>query len=427
MSRDIFSFRSYAFDKATKQLELHYGIGDLQFTETYQFDFEFVEYDDAALDCALQLLFYVAGVSYYKTFVPKTLQTEQTIDEVTARFMERTYQRGLGEFFYVNGLDPQTTIDFPVTGDMPNPNNDASGSGLLIGLGGGKDSLLSVEMLQAAGHAITTWSLNHRKQLEPLVERVGTHHLWVERTWDVQLAELVRTGEAYNGHVPISAVFAAVGAVVCLLSGNRDHIVSNEQSANEPTLSYQGIAINHQYSKSQAFERDFQELLAHHFGDSLRYYSLLRPLTELRIAELFARHGFAKYHDVFSSCNRAYTQHSPGLFWDGTCSKCAFVYLVLAPFVDEAALNSVIGHNLLLDNDLQQTYRQLLGIAGNKPLDCVGEVQESRAAMNMMAAKYPQLSQYDYELGDYDFRKLFDHEIPDDIYRTITEQLSQQL
>src|SRR6185437_4477296 len=110
-------------------------------------------------------------------------------------------------------------------------------------------------------------------------------------------------------------------------------VVSNEQSANEPTLHYEGMEINHQYSKSQEFERDFQEQLTHRLGDHVRYYSLLRPLSEVRIAELFARIGFDAYHDVFSSCNRAFTHDSDHMFWDGTCPKCAFVFLALTPFV----------------------------------------------------------------------------------------------
>ena len=46
-------------------------------------------------------------------------------------------------------------------------------------------------------------------------------------------------------------------------------------------------------------EQDYQRWLEGSFGDSLRYYSLLRPLSELRIAELFARKAFDEYKDVY--------------------------------------------------------------------------------------------------------------------------------
>lgn len=426
MTYQTFVFDSYDFDVDGKALSLRYKIDDvLSFCETYRFDFDFVSYDPAVLDRAIQVLFYSAGVSYYKTYLPATIVAKSDINNETATYLEQTYQQGLGEFFYVNRLDPHRAITFPTSNIKTATPKHAHNDGLLIGLGGGKDSLLSVELLRQSNLSIpmATWSLNHRKQLEPLVERIGLPHYWVERNWDSQLADLNQLG-AYNGHVPISAIFAAVGTIVSVLSGYRDSIVSNEQSANEPTLTYQGAEINHQYSKSQEFERSYQTLLQHNFGDSLRYYSLLRPLSELRVAELFSKTGFDTYHGVFSSCNRAYTHDSPGLFWDGTCPKCAFVYLILAPFVDETRLTSLIGHNLLADESLRATYEQLLGISGDKPLECVGEVKESRVAMRMLQDRYPALAQYTYDLPkDYDFRKLASHEMPSEIFDAIRSQL----
>jgi hypothetical protein len=177
------------------------------------------------------------------------------------------------------------------------------------------------------------------------------------------------------------------------------------------------VAINHQYSKSSEFEADYQAHLQRNFGKTMRYYSLLRPFSELRIAQLFAERGFAKYKDVFSSCNRAYTHDSHELFWCGECPKCAFVFLALAPFVERAELESLWhGKNLLLDPELEDTYRGLLGIKGDKPLECVGEVKECRAAMQMAQKTYPELAKYTFELPeDYDYRNLGPNLIPDDI------------
>src|SRR5690606_11803653 len=110
----------------------------------------------------------------------------------------------------------------------------------------------------------------------------------------------------------------------------------------------------------------------------------LRPLSELRIAELFAKVGFEKYKSLFSSCNRAFVLESKSMSWCGECSKCAFTFLILSPFIDQPELEKLWGgNNLLLDPSLEATYRQLLGIEGDKPLDCVGEIKESRAAMRL--------------------------------------------
>ncbi len=425
-----FIFESYEFDKARRTLRLQYGLDDdIRFTETYRFKFEYADYDEQLLDRAIQTLFFLAGTSYYKTYVPPQITVRQgEIDTETAQFLSKTYQKGLGEFFYINKLDPQTTIAFPATKQALTPLFHR-GAGKLIGLGGGKDSLVTIELLRKEESDLATWSLDHQAQLEPLAERVGLPHFWVEREWDQQLIELKENQAlgAYNGHVPISAIFAAVGVVVAILAGKRDAIVSNEQSANEPTLHYRGVDINHQYSKSQEFERDFQAHLQHLFGDTIRYYSFLRPFTEVRIAELFSQIAFDKYNDVFSSCNRAFVHSSDHMSWCGTCPKCAFVYMVLAPFIPADKLNAIWGgKNLLLDPALESMYRMLLGIEGDKPLECVGEVKESRAAMRIAQQLHPELQQkYQFELPeDYDYRKLSSDEMPEDVRQLFAKVVS---
>ncbi|HET8670304.1 MAG TPA: hypothetical protein VFM05_06630 [Candidatus Saccharimonadales bacterium] len=414
-----FIFESYNFDRQTGKLELHYAMDDaLHFTETYTFAFPYVEYEPKALDRAVQALFFIAGTSYYKTYIPPEIVVRTgDLDAEMAAFFSKTYQRGLGEFWYVNKLDPNTPVVFPVTKDTIQTVAH-EGSGQLIAIGGGKDSLVTVELLRREGADISTWSLNHRPQLTPLIERIGLPHCWVERGWDPQLFEL-KEKDAYNGHVPISAIFGCVGVIVAILSGKRDIVVSNEQSANEPTLHYRGVAINHQYSKSEAFEADFQVYLQHNFGDSIRYYSLLRPFTEIRIGEIFAHIGWEKYNDVFSSCNRAYVHGSDRMSWCGTCPKCAFVFMALTPFIPRTQLESLWGgKNVLLDPKLESTYRSLLGIEGDKPLECIGEIKESRAAMRLAEEKYPELQgKYEYALpAGYDVRKLGSHKMPPDIY-----------
>lgn len=415
-----FIFEQYAFDPAGKTLVLQYAIDDAyHFEEVYAFDFDFAVYDPAVLDRAVQLLFFMAGVSYYKTFLPERIVVKQgSLGTADAAFISQTWQRGLGEFFYVNSLDPQRSIDIPATTTSPQPVHH-TGNGSLVGIGGGKDSIVSIELLRKEP-GIGTWSVGHRPQLTPLVERIGLEHYWVERSWDRQLLEL-NTAGAYNGHIPISAILACAGVVTAILAGKRDVVVSNEHSANEPTLVYNGTSINHQYSKSQEFEESFQSVLQRAFGDSVRYYSLLRPLSELRIAELFSGTSFDTYYDVFSSCNRAFTHTSDRLFWDETCPKCCFTYLALFPFIGEEKLKAVFSKNLLRDTSLEQSYRQLLGIEGNKPLECVGEIQESRAAMRLAQNVLPELQEkYIFTLPDsYNFRDLRSHAIPKDVWQTI--------
>lgn len=420
-----FIFECYRFDQETGVLQLHYALDDqLHFVETYKFDFPFADYDERMLDRAIQLLFFMAGVSYYKTYIPPEIIIKQgQMDAEMAAFFSKTYQRGLGEFWFVNKLDPRTPVTFTPNTDQLGPiENQKAEKGLLMAVGGGKDSLVSVEILREH-EDLMTWSLNHRPQLTPLVDKIALPHAWVERTWDLQLLELNKQ-DAMNGHIPISGIFACVGTIVAILAGKRDVVMSNEQSANEPTLHYQDVAINHQYSKSQEFERDYQQLLGHTLGDRVRYYSFLRPISEVRISELFAHIGFDKYQGVFSSCNRAFVHSSDHMSWCGECSKCAFVFLALTPFIPREKLEQIWGgKNLLLDPKLEPTYRKLLGIEGDKPLDCVGDIKESRSAMREAFKIYPKLAQkYQFDIpADYDFRAVASHEMPPEIYKLFKE------
>ena len=420
-----FIFKNYSFDRPSKTASFYYGYDtDLEFCETFTFDFDYVNYDQQALDNALQLLFFIAGVSYYKAYVPEKIIIQKgSIDTNLQKFLHNLYQKGLGEFWYVNNLDPNTPINFPITGGGMN-RIEQHGSGKLVGIGGGKDSLVSVEILRNHDQ-ITTWSVGHKTQLLPLIQKIGLEHLWVERQWDKQLLNLP---DAYNGHIPISAILAAAGVVVAILSGKQDVVVSNEQSANEATLHYQGVAINHQYSKSQEFETSFQNILRHYFGDSVRYYSFLRPLSELKICELFAKTGFDSYKNVFSSCNRAFTHTSSAISWCGECAKCAFIYLGLSSFVPEHELTNLWnGQNLLQKKSLEPTYKQLLGIDGDKPLDCVGEIAESRAAMQLAFKQYPELREkYQFETPDFDYQNMSGHEMPEDIYKVLIDSIAKR-
>jgi hypothetical protein len=424
MKYQSFVFESYHFDQTQKTLTLNYSYDEkLYFKETFQFDFVFVDYTPKDLDKALQSLFFMAGVSYYKAYLaPSIIIKQGALNKASADFFATTYQQGLGEFFYVNKLDPRTKIVFPASELPPEPKKDSINNGLLVGIGGGKDSLVSIELLKTFPK-VATWSLGHKSQLEPLINTIGLPHFWVERQWDRSLLELHQT-DAYNGHIPISAIFACVGTIVAILTGYGDIIVSNENSANEPTLEYQGQPINHQYSKSLAFEKDFQTYLANQ-QLPVSYYSFLRPLSELYIAEIFAKIGFEKYKAVFSSCNRAFTHNQNHIFWDGTCPKCAFVFLALTPFIPKEQLEALFsGKNLLQDSALEATYKQLLGIAGDKPLDCVGEIKESRAAMRLAQKTYPELNKYIFDLpAEYNYQALAEHSMPTDVYYSLDNKL----
>lgn len=101
--------------------------------------------------------------------------------------------------------------------------------------------------------------------------------------------------------------------------------------------------------------------------------------------------------------------------------------MILTPFVDRTELEALWGgKNLLLTPELEPLYRQLLGIEGDKPLECIGEIKESRAAMRLASEVYPELKDtYQFYLpDDYDYRSQSSDEMPEEIRAILTERTS---
>ncbi|QOY63483.1 endonuclease domain-containing protein [Lysobacter sp. H21R4] len=388
---DAFRFVRCDFDPITGTARLVYAFDDgPELVETVTVPGAPFELDDAravAVERALRLLHLVAGVSYYKAATPpKILIDSYAIDEATAGLMETIYLNGLGEFAYRNGLDLHDRIRFP--SDAADAASAAS-AGLrehaLVAIGGGKDSLVSIEALRALGIGQTVTWIGGSQLIKACAERTGLPTLNIGRALAPQLFDFNRQG-AWNGHIPVTAVNSAILVLAALLRGVDQVVFSNERSASYGSLirSEDGqttTEVNHQWSKGWAFESAFGDYVARHVAADLNYYSLLRPLSELAVARQFAR--IDHYDAWFSSCNRNFhiLGERPVNRWCGVCPKCHFVFLALAPFMPKARLVGIFGRNLLDDPAQTAGYDALLEYHDHKPFECVGEGIESRAAM----------------------------------------------
>lgn len=337
---------------------------------------------------ALRVLHLVAGVSYYKAAVPAQLQVEgEPIDATTAAFLEQVYLNGLGEFAYRNGLDLRGRIRFP-HGEAADAVAPVLGlqAHALVAIGGGKDSLVSIEALRAEGVAQTVTWIGGSQLIAACAAHTGLPTLNIGRQLAPQLFDFNRQG-AWNGHIPVTAVNSAILAFAAVVLGMDQVVFSNERSASYGSLIPGTGEVNHQWSKGWAFESMFAGWLQSHVAADLRYYSLLRPLSELAVARQFAR---SQHYDAhFSSCNRNFhiLGERPTSRWCGVCPKCHFVFLALAPFMPKTRLVTIFGRNLLDDPAQVAGFDALLEYQDHKPFECVGEGRESRAAMAALAQR----------------------------------------
>jgi UDP-N-acetyl-alpha-D-muramoyl-L-alanyl-L-glutamate epimerase len=328
-----------------------------------------------------RLLWLAAGVSYYKTAAPQVVAVP-AVSATERDWLEALYREGLGEFAHENGIDPSRRPRFEVAdGDVAA--RPLQGLGLrrrsLVGVGGGKDSCVSLEVLRAAGDEVLAFCVGGHRAARDCARAAGLPLTVAHRALDPRLGELNRSG-AFNGHVPVTAIVSLI-AVAQAIAADADEVVfSNERSANVPSFWAHGLPVNHQYSKGLSAERRLRGVLAE-VTPELAYYSLLRPLSELQIAALFAR--LDAYHPVFTSCNAAFRLDERRRVdrWCGHCPKCRFVYLCLAPFVARERLVGIFGGDLLDEEGQLGGYRELLGLTGFKPFECVGEVEESQVAL----------------------------------------------
>lgn len=396
-----FIFDRYQWLPESGTLTLRYTLAsdnqtDIQFTETIGFpNAPDINQDRIpALNKAFELLHWVAGISYWKTACPSQWVFKQSqADANQLAFLSELYQQGLAEFGFVNQLAIGQRLAHITAQDISaTTTNKKSADALqlqnrsLVPIGGGKDSLVAVEMLKTTGLPATATAVRPAPLITEVAQQTGLPWLPIQRQIAPELIKLNQQG-AWNGHVPITAINACILLIAAIIYDYRWVVFANEASADEPTrYSDDAPDINHQYSKSSEFEQALQAYTQHYIASDLTCFSLLRPMTELAICQQFAE--LDQYHSVFSSCNRQFHLDGARITqrWCTECPKCRFVFLALAPFIGQQKLVDIFDSNLL-DNSAQiEAFADLIGL-GEKPFECVGTVAESRAAMQALCDK----------------------------------------
>lgn len=394
----LFEYLGFAYRTDNKgfHLEFDFRMGDIRFRPTALVERRaFLDFDLPAevLDRLVFDIGLVELVSYWKSACPPLVRVAcGSLSPEQTAFWKKLYWHGLGEFFFTNGIQgvsPDTfiSIECSLQEHIPLPSpfrRGAGGEAYLVPIGGGKDSVVTLELLRCAGRTIRPLIMNPRGATVECARVAGfplDEVLVIRRTIDPTLLALNAQGYL-NGHTPFSAMLAFYTRLASPFSGIPNVALSNESSANESTVL--GSDVNHQYSKSLDFENDFRAYCNNSNSQLpiFNYFSFLRPLSELQIAMLFSR--FTAYHDVFRSCNAGSKQD----IWCGHCAKCLFAYIILSPFIEPQRLNAIFGKSMLDDLTLLTEFRQLVGLEATKPFECVGTVSEVRQALAMALRRW---------------------------------------
>jgi UDP-N-acetyl-alpha-D-muramoyl-L-alanyl-L-glutamate epimerase len=420
----VFSYESFSTDAERGLLTCRYRLDGRAFTEQVSLT-PGPRWDSPQAQAAARLIFLLAGVSYYKTAAPPVIDLGGTaLTPLELAFLREFYLQGLGEFAFRNALDltdlrfegppapapasasapapapasaapaaqpDEWPIQLPITSSM---SHSSPIPRALVPFGGGVDSIVTVERVRQRADVALFVANRPGDRFDAIERPAAVSGLPIVRAGREIDAQLLRSAEFgfLNGHVPVTGILSAIAILAAVLDDRDTVIMSNEWSASVPTLVRVGRPVNHQYSKSASFEAAFRDVLAAQLAGLPGYFSALRDRSELWIAEEFA--ALPRYHTTFRSCNRAFQLDTARRLghWCGQCDKCCFIDLILAPFMSADALRAVFaadggGAEPLTDLALAPKFRTLLG-SGTKPFECVGEVNECRAAV-LLAARRP--------------------------------------
>lgn len=328
----------------------------------------------------------VAIATSYAKLEPFDVLELPDADAALLDYTASLFDHGLREYRFRNGLD---LAHPPRVESAGRPWTDAAAiepSALpgdersLVAIGGGKDSALTLRVVETALAAC----VNPSPAVRHLCGAAGVELAPITRRLDPRLAEATAAG-GLNGHVPVTAINSALLSLLAHQLGCPQVVFANERSAEEPTRLVEGLEVNHQWSKTLAFEQAFASLVE---PLGLGYWSLTRGMSDIAVAARVVGDGVLVRD--FVSCNRSFRLDdiAAGIdnrgAWCGECDKCAFTFLTFALFLPPSVLVPIIGHDMLADPTKVDVFAGL-ATPGAKPFDCVGEIDESRAALGHLA------------------------------------------
>jgi hypothetical protein len=345
----------------------------------------FSKLDSGVLDNFIFNLGLIEMISYWKaTCSPKIEIKAGSLNQQQKIWWENLLIKGLGEFFYQNKINFKQEKFIEIESESSNKflKDISQHQALYLILNsGGRDSAVTLEVLRELKKEGTILMLNPTLSSQELasLSQIG-NNITVTREIDSRLLELNSKGYL-NGHTPFSAYLAFLSLLCALILNHEFIIVSNERSANEENVEFLGEKINHQYSKSFEFEKEFREYVGTNLSGNIKYLSLLRPLYEFQISKIFS--NYPKYFSAFKSCNKAQKDNT----WCGECPKCLSTYITLYPFINAEQSIKIFHKDLYASKELADLLLHITGVKLPKPFECVGTYEELQEGLRLSIKK----------------------------------------
>lgn len=395
-----FIYQNYSYSLKGKNLQIwfHFLIKpDLKFAtkviikNIHQERFKKIDFN--TLEKLIFHLGLIEMLNYWKlTCSPKIKIKAGHLEKDGLDFLEKIIENGMGQYFYENKINflkrrflkLETKKDKleikKISKELLNPKK------YLVPIGGGKDSIVVLELLKKRGEFVGGFILNEKKPQKDIAKIAALKEkILIKKEIDPKIFSLNKRG-FLNGHVPFSAFLAFLSLIIAYLFDYKNIAFAWEKSSNEPNVKYKNKWINHQWSKSIEFENLFKNYCKKNLLKNINFFSPIRNNSDLEISKIFSK--MDKYHFHFVSCNNAYKIKSKKTKWCGNCPKCLSVFLMLSPFIEEKKLTKIFGRNLLKEKKLLDIFLKMIGRKDFKPFECVGTPKETIKAIRLSIKNY---------------------------------------
>lgn len=413
------------YHRAKNQLSMSFGVDDLAFFTTYWYqDVDLLALErQFGVDFMEKLYFHMVAFEankltslqpeaidpgpYQKFHTPAFETLWSTIQyQVWAQWR---YENQLPEYRGPRFSPPPAEVQAPAAVSLPEDNDQA-----LLFCGGGKDSLVAMDLLASADIPYSTLAYSssiygraevQHRLLDGLVDTVtpqSRHRMWVYEDFiDSPVVALAAKEQGITTLTAAETPSSLFAALPLVLQHRYRHIgLGHERSADEPNLIWDqtGEAVNHQWGKSYAAEKLLNEYINVHFVTNTHYFSPLKPIYDVVIFHLLGQSlaGVPRTH----SCNL----EKP---WCKKCAKCAYVWLNYQAYLPTDLVDAMFGVNLFDLPENEIWFRQMLGLAEHTPFECIGQVEEARLAFELCRRKGltgKAMDIYTREVRDFDPR-----------------------
>lgn len=389
--------------RSKRHLSMTYGIDDLRFETAYWYnDVDFYELEDRyGADYMAWVYFHLLMFEANKlwSLKPATIDLgvyERFHSAEFEQFWRIISHKAWTEWRYDQNLpDYQgpTFTSTPVETTIPPITVLVGSVDTLNFCGGGKDSLVSMKLLERIEQPYATVVYSHsiygppqfqHDLIDGLIAHTDTetrHQITVFDSFVdspvLQLHPEYGVDTLKAAETP-STTFAALP--IMLQHGYQYMVRGHEHSANVGNLIWDatGEDVNHQWGKSLEAEQLINSYLREHLVANLTYFSILQPIYDLLIFNLLRRdlEAVANTH----SCNY-------GKPWCCQCAKCAYVWLNYMAYLPPEKVDPIFKRNLFDMEENQLWFYQMLGLGEHTPFDCIGQISESRLAFELCRRK----------------------------------------